>query len=67
MEYFKDRFPYSCTKGLKYPIIDNIEWTDGFWTGMLWLAYEYTNDKKYKELAIEISKASCTVLKIELN
>ena len=34
MEYFKDRFPYSCTKGLKYPIIDNIEWTDGFWTGM---------------------------------
>lgn len=26
MEYFKDRFPYSCTKGLKYPIIDNIEW-----------------------------------------
>lgn len=51
MEYFKDRFPYSCTKGLKYPIIDNIEWTDGFWTGMLWLAYEYTNDKKYKELA----------------
>ena len=36
MEYFKDRFPYSCTKGLKYPIIDNIEWTDGFWTGMLW-------------------------------
>ena len=50
MEYFKDRFPYSCTKGLKYPIIDNIEWTDGFWTGMLWLAYEYTNDKKYKEL-----------------
>ena len=47
MEYFKDRFPYSCTKGLKYPIIDNIEWTDGFWTGMLWLAYEYTNDKKY--------------------
>ena len=49
MEYFKDRFPYSCTKGLKYPIIDNIEWTDGFWTGMLWLAYEYTNDKGEKK------------------
>ena len=56
MEYFKDRFPYSCTKGLKYPIIDNIEWTDGFWTGMLWLAYEYTNDKKYKELADKDNK-----------
>ena len=51
MEYFKDKFPWSATKGNKYPIIENIEWTDGFWTGMLWLAYEYTNDPKYKELA----------------
>lgn len=51
MEYFETRFPYSATKQLKYPIIDNIEWTDGFWTGMLWLAYEYTNDEKYRTLA----------------
>lgn len=51
MEYFKNKFPYSATKGLTYPIIENIEWTDGFWTGMLWLAYEYTSDEKYKELA----------------
>lgn len=51
MEYFKNKFPYSATKDLTYPIIENIEWTDGFWTGMLWLAYEYTNDDKYKELA----------------
>lgn len=51
MDYFKERFPWSATKGLKYPIIDNIEWTDGFWTGMLWLAYEYTHDEKYRELA----------------
>lgn len=51
MMYFKNKFPYSATKELKYPIIENIEWTDGFWTGMLWLAYEYTNDEKYKKLA----------------
>lgn len=51
MTYFKDKFPYSATKDLTYPIIENIEWTDGFWTGMLWLAYEYTNDEKYRELA----------------
>lgn len=51
MAYFKDKFPYSATKDLTYPIIDNIEWTDGFWTGMLWLAYEYTNDEKYARLA----------------
>lgn len=51
MGYFKDKFPWSATKGLKYPIIENIEWTDGFWTGMLWLSYEYTNDEKYRILA----------------
>lgn len=50
MEYFGEKFPWSATKGLKYPIIENIEWTDGFWTGMLWLAYEYTNDEKYRKL-----------------
>ena len=51
MEYFKNKFPSSATKQNKYEIIENIEWTDGFWTGLLWLAYEYTNDDKYKVLA----------------
>lgn len=51
MEYFKDKFPSSATKDNMYGIIENIEWTDGFWTGLLWLAYEYTNDEKYRELA----------------
>ena len=52
MAYFQERFPYSATKDLKYPIIDNIEWTDGFWTGLLWLSYEYTKDEAFKELAL---------------
>lgn len=51
MEYFKDKFPSSATKNNEYRIIENIEWTDGFWTGLLWLAYEYTGDEKYRELA----------------
>ncbi|KLU75916.1 glycoside hydrolase family 88 protein [Clostridium botulinum] len=51
MNYFKDKFPYSASKENMYPIIENIEWTDGFWTGLLWLAYEYTGEEKYKELA----------------
>lgn len=51
MKYIKERFPYSATKQLQYPIIDNIEWTDGFWTGMLWLAYEYTHEESYRKLA----------------
>lgn len=53
MDYFKEKFPWPATKDLKYPIIENIEWTDGFWTGMLWLAYEYTNDEDFKTLALK--------------
>lgn len=51
MDYFGTRFPSSATKDQTYGIIDNIEWTDGFWTGMLWLCYEYTGDDAFKELA----------------
>lgn len=51
MEYFKTRFPTSAAKDGTYGIIDSIEWTDGFWTGMLWLAYEYSGDSSFKELA----------------
>ena len=51
MEFLKEKFPYSATKNGIYPIIENIEWTDGFWTGLLWLAYEYTGLDKYKNLA----------------
>lgn len=53
MEAFGTRFPWSATKGLEYPIIDCIEWTDGFWTGLLWLAYEMTGDEKYRDRALE--------------
>ena len=51
MDYFQDKFPWSATKELMYPIIENIEWTDGFWIGMLWLCYEYTGDEKFRALA----------------
>lgn len=51
MEYFGSKFPWSATKGLKYPIIENIEWTDGFWTGLLWLCYEYTGDEAFRRRA----------------
>lgn len=29
----------------------NLAWLEGFWTGQLWLAYEFTKDEKFKELA----------------
>lgn len=53
MDYFGTKFPSSATKDLKYGIIENIEWTDGFWTGLLWLCYEYTKDESFRKRAEE--------------
>lgn len=49
----KYRYGYFPTDGVKhnYATLYNGGWTGGFWTGMLWLAYELTGDKKYKEVA----------------
>ncbi len=46
-----DRFPAPSSEGLVYPAIDNVEWTNGFWTGMLWLAWELTGADRYREAA----------------
>ncbi|AGX06367.1 glucuronyl hydrolase, putative [Bacillus sp. NRRL B-14911] len=51
LEAFTDKFPDSSSVGLIYKPIDNVEWTTSFWTGMLWLAYEYTGQEKYKKVA----------------
>lgn len=53
MEYFGTRFPSSATRNQTYGVIDNIEWTDGFWTGLLWLCYEYTGDDAFKNRALK--------------
>ncbi|ENM5935654.1 glycoside hydrolase family 88 protein [Vibrio mimicus] len=51
MVYFGERFPdAACNNGI-YSIINNTEWTTSFWTGKIWLAYEWTGDKKYRTLA----------------
>lgn len=51
MENFGEKFPFSSSTNGKYELIENIEWTTSFWTGMLWLAYEHTGENKYRELA----------------
>lgn len=51
MKYFGTKFPSSAAKDGQYGIIENIEWTDGFWTGLLWLCYEYTGDQSFRSLA----------------
>ncbi|MDF2716862.1 MAG: glucuronyl hydrolase [Paenibacillus sp.] len=51
LETFAHKFPSPASSGNVYKPWDNVEWTPGFWTGMLWLAYEATGDSKYRRAA----------------
>lgn len=53
LTYFGERFPYSAAENGIYPITENVEWTTGFWTGILWLVYEYTQDEDIKTAALK--------------
>lgn len=64
LKFHDDSFPRACSKGYVYDSVGNLKWdksnnesiwTTSFWTGILWLVYEYTNDEKYK---IEAQKHS---------
>lgn len=50
-----DKFPNECSTNNVYAPKDNNDgrntWTTGFWTGILWHAYELTGDAKYMTLA----------------
>lgn len=50
---FENKFPYSNSENNFYKASDNVEWSTGFWTGEIWLAYEYTKDEKFKEIALK--------------
>lgn len=53
LERILNDFPSASTINSKYQIVkgEEVDWTEGFWTGMLWLAYEVTGDKKYRQIA----------------
>lgn len=48
MERYGTDFPSACATGGKYRIKKNDDWTNGFWTGMLWMAYLHTGDEVLK-------------------
>ncbi|MEH6994966.1 glycoside hydrolase family 88 protein [Neobacillus drentensis] len=50
IERFGDLFPHVSTNG-RYGLNENTDWTNGFWSGMLWLCYEYTKDDVFKAAA----------------
>lgn len=48
---FSTTFPAASAVDGIYPLVDKVDWTEGFWTGMLWLAWEVTGDDKYRVVA----------------
>ncbi len=57
MERFGTKFPSACAENGVYKVTENDDWTNGFWTGMLWMAYQYTGEEKFKCLACENLKS----------
>lgn len=53
IKQFKNEvFPSPESKDYIYRDADNFEWTPGFYTGMLWLAFELTGNSKYMDTAM---------------
>jgi unsaturated chondroitin disaccharide hydrolase len=50
---FKGSFPKAYSEKGYYAPIPNTDWTNGFYSGILWLCYEYTKDEAFKESAME--------------
>jgi len=48
---FTDLFPEEQSRNLIYPARELCSWTESFWTGMLWLSYELTGKKIFRETA----------------
>ncbi|MFT4252146.1 MAG: glycoside hydrolase family 88 protein, partial [Caulobacter sp.] len=51
LDLFTDAFPRPSSEGGVYAPMDNTEWTNGFWTGMLWLAFEASGEPRYRQAA----------------
>ena len=54
---FGTRFKHIFSSNQFYTEDQNNQWTNGFWTGELWLAYEYSGNKKFLETAMAHTKS----------
>ena len=50
---FTDKYPAHNSENNVYPAVENNSgWNVGFWTGILWHAYELTGNEKYMNVAL---------------
>lgn len=54
---FSNGFPRGTTENGIYPPSGNTDWTQCFWTGLLWLSYELTKEQKYLDTANLLMKS----------
>ena len=52
MAYFGSTVPAAASVDGIYAKTANDDWTDGFWTGEMWLSYEETGDPAFKREAL---------------
>lgn len=50
---FFDTFPSASSENNFYRKTENTDWTEGFWTGEVWLAYAECGDDRLKEAALK--------------
>jgi len=49
--HFGHHYPAPSSIDGVYAAMDNTEWTNGFWTGMLWLSYELSGRQIFRTVA----------------
>ncbi|WP_150275310.1 glycoside hydrolase family 88 protein [Paenibacillus tepidiphilus] len=49
---FGNSFPLVSEGGGSYILTNHSSWTEGFWSGMLWLGYEYSKDAELHAAAV---------------
>lgn len=54
---FGEAFPIVSLGDGKYHLTDHTNWTEGFWSGILWLSYEYSKDPEIHAAAIRTTES----------